>query len=139
MKILRYLLIFIMIPTLGHTNPKLFSSDWPVWNLTDGMHKNGLLKGFDYRMTKYTTCLRWFKAGNLDVTFMTLFDFISIQPTQLPSVIIGVTDYSNGGDKIIVRNSIRNAADLKGKKILLPSDTISLWLLHNYLKASSGA
>ena len=84
---------------------------------------------FNYRNTKYATCLRWFKAGNLDITFMTLYDFISIQPTKLPSAIIGVTDYSNGGDKIIVRNSIKKAADLRRKKILLPTDTISLWLL----------
>ena len=137
MKVLRYLLIILMIPTMGHTNPKLFSSDWPVWNLTDGMHKNGMLDSFNYRNTKYATCLRWFKAGNLDITFMTLYDFISIQPTKLPTVIIGVTDYSNGGDKIIARNSIKKPADLKGKKILLPSDTISLWLLHNYLMANA--
>ena len=99
MKILRYLLIILLIPTMGHTSPKLFSSDWPVWNLTDGMHKKGLLDSFNYRNTKYATCLRWFKAGNLDITFMTLYDFISIQPTVLPTVIIGVTDYSNGERK----------------------------------------
>jgi hypothetical protein len=135
MKKFIFLLLILLSPVLGHAEPKLFSSDWPVWNLTEGMHKNGLLNSFDYRMEKYEICLKWFKAGNLDITFMTLYDFISIQPTKVPTVILGVTDYSNGGDKFIVRNSIKNAKDLKSKKILLSSNTISLWFLHNYLEA----
>ncbi len=100
------------------------------------MHKNGLLNKFNYRTREYKTCLKWFKAGNLDITFMTLYDFISVQPTKVPTVIIGITDYSNGGDKLIVRNYIKNAKDLKGTKILLPSNTISMWFLHNYLKTN---
>lgn len=114
-------------------NPKLFSSDWPVWHLTDGMHKKGLLDRFNYRNKSYDTCIRWFNSGSLDITFMTLYDFIAIQPTKHPTVILGITDYSNGGDKIIARKSIKEAKDLKGKKILLPSNTISLWFLQNYL------
>lgn len=119
---------------ITHAEPKLFSSDWPVWNLTEGMHRNGLLEGFNYKIKKYETTLKWFKAGNLEVTFMTLYDFISLQPTQKPTVILGITDYSNGGDKIILRNNIKKPRDLKGKKVLLASNTISLWLFHNYLK-----
>ena len=135
MKKFIFLLLILLSPVLGHAEPRLFSSDWPVWNLTEGMHKNGLLNSFDYRMEKYEACLKWFKAGNLEITFMTLYDFLSIQPTKVPTVILGVTDYSNGGDKVIVRNSVKTAKDLKSKKILLPSNTISLWLLHNYLEA----
>lgn len=135
MKNFIFVLIILLSPVSGHAEPRLFSSDWPVWGLTEGMHKNGLLNSFDYRMKKYETCLMWFQAGNLEITFMTLYDFISIQPTEVPSVILGVTDYSNGGDKIIVRNSLKNGKDLRSKKILLPSNTISLWFLHNYLKA----
>lgn len=124
------ILIFISSSTLAN---KLFSSDWPVWNITEGMAKKGLLDGFDYHFKKYETTIKWFKAGNLDVTFMTLYDFISIQPTKVPTVILGVTDYSNGGDKIIFRNEIKKPTDLKGKKVVLATDTISLWLLHEYL------
>lgn len=117
-----------------YSEPKLFSSDWPVWNLTEGMYKEQLLDSFDYRIKKYESAIKWFKAGNLDVTFMTLYDFISIQPTKSPVVILGVTDYSNGGDKIIFRKNIKTPADLKGKKVVLATNTVSLWLLHSYLE-----
>ncbi len=129
------LLTICLLISAGLTNaePKLFSSDWPVWNLTEGMHQEQLLDGFDYHMKDYETTLRWFKAGNLDITFMTLYDFISIQPTKAPVTILGVTDYSNGGDKIILRKNIKTPSDLKGKKVVLASNTISLWLLYNYL------
>jgi len=129
-----FLILFCLIPINSYSEPKLFSSDWPVWGLTEGMHKSGLLNKFDYRIEKYDTCLKWFEAGNVDITFMTLYDFISIQPTKDPTVIIGITDYSNGGDKLIVKKTIKTAMDLKDKQILLPSRTISLWLLNNYLK-----
>lgn len=118
---------------IAYSNPKLFSSDWPVWNITEGMYKERLLEGFNYRLKKYESTLKWFKAGNLEVTFMTLYDFISIHPTKEPVVILGVTDYSHGGDKIILRKNIKKPTDLKGKKIVLASNTVSLWFLHNYL------
>ncbi|TQV84371.1 ABC transporter substrate-binding protein [Aliikangiella coralliicola] len=132
-----YLLLIIFLSNFAavHSKPKLFSSDWPVWSITEGMKDSHLLDGFDYKIKKYETSLKWFRAGNLDVTFMTLYDFISIQPSKTPTVILGVTDYSNGGDKIILRNDIKKISDLRGKKILLASNTISLWLLHNFLRS----
>jgi len=130
--ILCTILLFLNASTIN-PEPKLFSSDWPVWNITEGMHQERRLDHFDYRMKNYEVTLKWFKAGNVDVTFMTLYDFISIHPTKHPVVILGITDYSNGGDKIILRNNIKKPSDLKGKKIALANNTISLWFLHNYL------
>lgn len=123
----------LLLPPITNAEPKLFSSDWPVWNITEGMNENHLLDDFSYQEKEYESTLKWFKAGNLEVTFMTLYDFISIQPTKDPTIILGVTDYSHGGDKIILRKEIKQPTDLIGKKILLASNTISLWLLHNYL------
>ncbi len=78
-------------------------------------------------MREYKTCLKCFNAGgNIDITFVTLYDFISVQPTKVQTVIISVTDYGNGSDKLIIRNSIKKAKDLKGTKILLPINTISM-------------
>lgn len=133
MKKVLFTLFILLNSGTSYSEPKLFSSDWPVWNITEGMHEEQLLENFNYRLKTYDSTLKWFKAGNLDVTFMTLYDFISIQPTKKPVVILGVTDYSNGGDKIILRKSIKKPSDLKGKKIVLASNTISLWFLHNYL------
>jgi len=134
MKKMLFTLFILFNAGTTYSQPKLFSSDWPVWNITEGMHKEQLLDNFNYRMKEYESAIKWFKAGNLEVTFMTLYDFISIQPTKTPVVILGVTDYSNGGDKIIFRKNIKTPTDLKGKKIVLASNTISLWLLHNYLE-----
>lgn len=128
-----FIFSYLLLVASVNAKPKLFTSDWPAWNLTLGMHQAGMLEDFDYRQRKYESSLKWFKAGNLDITFMTLYDFVSLQPTKLPTVILGVTDYSYGGDKIIVRNDIKKPQQLKGKKILLASNTISLWFLYNYL------
>ena len=125
MKIYELTLILLFSSVVTHAEPKLLSSDWPVWNLTEGMHENELLDDFSYQTKEYETTLKWFWAGNVEVTFMTLYDFISIQPTKTPTVILGVTDYSSGGDKIIFRNDIKKPCDLKGKKVLLAS-TLSL-------------
>ena len=134
----KYLFILIILlcsqVLQAKTKPKLFSSDWPVWYLLQGMQQEHLLDDFDYKNVSYDTCLKWFEAGNLDVTFMTFYDFIALQPTKEPTVILAITDYSYGGDKIILKNTIKTGDKLKNKKIILSSDSISLWLLHNYLQ-----
>lgn len=62
-----------------------------------------------------------------------LFDSLSKDPKTSPKV-IGIFDYSAGGDGIIVRKGINTCADLKGKKIVTsqytPSHFFILWFLN---------
>ncbi len=61
-----------------------------------------------------------------------LYDALKADKRLIPQV-IGLFDWSNGGDGILVRKNIRSPKDLKGKKILTSGNTpfnfFLLWLL----------
>jgi len=61
-----------------------------------------------------------------------LFDAFRSDKRIAPKV-LGLFDWSSGGDGIIVRNSIKNPADLKGKIVLTSSNTPYSFLLLWYL------
>ncbi len=83
--------------------------------------------------------LQGFSNGTYKIIWSTMdmlplqFDSLSKDPNTVPKV-IGVFDYSAGGDGIIVRNGIKKAADMKGKKAVLPqyqpSHYFFLWYLN---------
>ncbi len=119
---------------LAHDFQVLCSSDWPVWEISRGMQKQGLLHGFLFHYRPYNTCVRSFKQGSTDATFMTLYDFIYSQVKHRSAVVVAATDHSVGGDKFYVRNDISTPQALKGQTLLLQSNSISLWLAHLYLQ-----
>lgn len=113
-------------------NQRMCGSDWPVWETARAMDSLGRLEGFDFSYEKYGTCIDGFAAGKFDITFMTLYDFIATQRDQANGVIVGVTDYSSGGDGVVLRDGL-GGSDLKGKKIALQGNSISLYMAHLYL------
>ena len=113
-------------------NQRMCGSDWPVWETARAMDSLGRLEGFDFSYQKYGTCIDGFAAGKFDVTFMTLYDFIATQRDDANGVIVGVTDYSSGGDGVVLRDGL-GGDDLKGKKIALQGNSISLYMAHLYL------
>ncbi|WP_108650209.1 type 2 periplasmic-binding domain-containing protein [Dongshaea marina] len=117
------------------TEFRMFASDWPVWMASRAMHRMSMLPPeFNYYFKTYNTNVERFKDGVADVAFLTLYDFIYTQSNQHNGVIIGITDYSNGGDKIMARQGLKMPDDLFGKSWVLQSNSISLWLAHLYLK-----
>ena len=79
--------------------------------------------------------LNAFKNGDIDVHWYT----IDAMPTIMPElaafnpVVLWQSDWSRGGDAIVVNRGINSVADLKGKTIavaeLTPSHSFLLWLL----------
>ena len=61
-----------------------------------------------------------------------LFDALKSDKRVLPRV-LGLFDWSSGGDGIVVRDSIKRAADLKGQIVLTSSNTPFSFLLLWYL------
>ncbi len=112
---------------------KMSGSDWPVWELAHGMDELGRLPSFDFFDEKYATCIDGFTKGEIDVTFMTIYDFIATQRVNPNGVIIAVQDFSNGGDGVVLRDNVSSAAGLKGQALGLPTEAISLYLTHLYL------
>lgn len=129
-------LLFAFGATTGSfaANLKMAGSDWPVWETARGMSELNRLKGFSYTYEKYGTCIDGFALGKYDMTFMTLYDFIATQRDNPNGVIIAATDYSSGGDGVVLRGGIASASDLKGKKIGLQTDAISLYVANLFLK-----
>jgi len=117
----------------ANDKPLMCGSDWPLWETARGMDELGQLEGFNFKYRKYKSCLNAFKHGTVDVTFLTLYDFIYTQRYKQNAVVIAAQDYSFGGEKIFVRNDIQAASDLIGQTLLLQSNSISLWLAHTYL------
>ena len=111
--------------------PVICGSDWPVWETVHAMAELKQLDEFEFRYEKYETCIDAFQAGVRDMTFVTLYDFISMQRKKNNGIIIAATDYSAGGDAIVFHQS---SSDLKGKSLGLQSNSISLYVTHLYLK-----
>ena len=98
------------------------------------MNEQGTLSKFDFSYEKYAVTIDGFAKGKFDVTFMTVYDFIATQRDNPNGVIIAVQDFSNGGDGIVLHPEIASSPSaIKGQTIGLPTDAISLYLMHMYL------
>jgi len=83
--------------------------------------------------------LQGFANGTYPIIWSTMdmlplhYESLSKDSRTVPKV-IGIFDYSNGGDGIIVRGDIKSGKDLKGKKIVTsqytPSHFFILWFLN---------
>jgi hypothetical protein len=129
--------IAVFIGSISHVlagGIKMAGSDWPVWQLAVGMNEQGSLSQFDFSYEKYAVTIDGFEKGKFDVTFMTVYDFIATQRDNPNGVIIAVQDYSNGGDGIVLHPEFASPVSaIKGQTIGLPTDAISLYLVHMYL------
>ncbi len=84
--------------------------------------------------------LQGFSNGTYDIIWATMdmlplqYEALATDPRSVPKV-IGVFDYSAGGDGIVVRDGIRNASDMIGKKVVVPqyqpSHYFFLWYLNS--------
>jgi NitT/TauT family transport system substrate-binding protein len=75
-----------------------------------------------------------FSAGKVDAVTMTNGDALVTGAAGAKSVMILITDYSNGNDMIVARPNIRSLADLKGQKIGLEVGFVEHLLLLNGLE-----
>ncbi len=79
-----------------------------------------------------------FAAGDVHVTAWTLdmiplfFEQLKADSRALPRAFLQV-DWSNGGDGLVTRDSIKSVGDLKGKKIALAQHSPSHYLILNLL------
>jgi NitT/TauT family transport system substrate-binding protein len=72
---------------------------------------------------------RAFAEGRVDVLATTLHSAIQFADQGTETVIIMVTDYSNGADGIIARPGIDEVADLRGQRVGVESGSISHYVL----------
>ncbi len=115
-------------------------SDWPGWVAFQVAIEKGWLKeaGLDvnFQWFDYSASLDAFAAGKLDANLMTNGDALVTGAGGGKSVMIMLTDYSDGNDMIVGKPGIKSVQDLKGKKIGIEVGLVEHLLLLHGLQAA---
>jgi NitT/TauT family transport system substrate-binding protein len=114
-------------------------SDWPGFVAWEIPASKGWFKeaGLDVELIwfEYVPSLEAFQAGKLDGVGITNGDQLVIGASKSPSVMVLLTDYSNGNDMIVARPGVDSMSALKGKKIGVEVGFVDHLLLLNALSA----
>jgi len=117
---------------------KIGYSDWPGWVAWQVAIDKGWFKEAGVPVTfewfDYSASMDAFSAGKIDAVTMTNGDALVTGAAGGKSVMIMLTDYSNGNDMIIGRPGVRSIKDLKGKKVAVEMGFVEHLLLLNGLK-----
>ena len=117
---------------------KIGYSDWPGWVAWQVAIEKGWFKeaGVDVKFDwfDYSASMDAFSAGKIDAVTMTNGDALVTGAGGGKSVMILLTDYSNGNDMIVAKPGIKSLADLKGKKVAVENGLVEHLLLLNGLK-----
>ena len=117
---------------------KIGYSDWPGWVAWQVAIEKGWFKeaGVDVKFEwfDYSASMDAFAAGKLDAVTMTNGDALVTGSGGGKSVMVMLTDYSNGNDVIVGKAPIKSLKDLKGKKVSVEMGLVEHLLLLNGLK-----
>ncbi len=117
---------------------KIGYSDWPGWVAWQVAIDKGWFKEAGVPVTfewfDYSASMEAFAAGKLDAVTMTNGDTLVTGATGARSVMVLLTDYSNGNDVIVARPGVRSLAALKGKKVAVEVGLVEHLMLLNALK-----
>jgi NitT/TauT family transport system substrate-binding protein len=117
---------------------KIGYSDWPGWvawqvAIDKGWFKEaGVSVGFEW--FDYSASMDAFAAGKIDAVTMTNGDALVTGSAGGKSVMVMLTDYSNGNDMIVAKPGIKSLKDLKGKKVAVEMGLVEHLLLLDGLK-----
>ncbi|MBC7830575.1 MAG: ABC transporter substrate-binding protein [Hyphomicrobium sp.] len=113
-------------------------SDWPGWVAWQVAIDKGWLKeagvNAQFEWFDYVPSMDAFSAGKVDAVTMTNGDALVTGAAGAKSVMILITDYSNGNDMIVARPQYKSLQDLKGQKIGLEVGFVEHLLLLNGLE-----
>lgn len=117
---------------------KIGYSDWPGWVAWQVAIDKGWLKptGLDvsFEWFDYSASMDAFAAGKLDAVTVTNGDALVMGGNGAKSVMVMLTDYSNGNDIIVGKPNVKTLKDLKGKKVGIEVGLVEHLLLLNGLQ-----
>ena len=117
---------------------KIGYSDWPGWVAWQvAIEKNWFKEvGVDVKFEwfDYSASLDAFTAGKLDAVLMTNGDALVTGAGGAKSLMVLITDYSNGNDMILAKPGISSVLDLKGKKVAVEVGLVEHLLLRNAMQ-----
>ncbi len=111
----------------------LTGSAWPPWETARAMDQLEMSPGVRYEFRAYVDSITLFEIGRADAMLVNLYDYLTLcrdKNFAEETAIVLITNYSEGGDVVVTRPDIEEAADLKGKRIGLDVQSISLYMLH---------
>lgn len=130
--------IMLAAPARAEAPLKIGYSDWPGWVAWQVAIDKGWLKeagvDADFQWFDYVASMDAFSAGKLDGVTVTNGDALVMGGSGTKSVMIMVTDYSNGNDMIVAKPGIKSLKELKGKKIGVEMGFVDHLLLLNGLE-----
>lgn len=125
-------------PSVSHADVSIGYSDWPGWVAWQVAIEKGWFKeagvNAKFEWFDYLASMDAFSAGKIDAVNMTNGDALVTGAAGGKSVMILLTDYSNGNDMIIAKPGFKSVKDLKGKKIAVEVGIVEHLLLLNALK-----
>ncbi|MFT3780756.1 MAG: ABC transporter substrate-binding protein [Nibricoccus sp.] len=138
-KIAAFASVFILLSSSLFAAPlKVAFSDWPGWTALEIAAQKGWFKeaGVEVELLwfEYGPSMEAFTAGKCDAVTVTNGDALVTGANGAKSVMILMTDFSNGNDMIVAKPGIASLKDLKGKKIGIEIGLVEHLLLLNGLK-----
>ncbi|AOU99145.1 aliphatic sulfonate ABC transporter substrate-binding protein [Acidihalobacter yilgarnensis] len=136
-KLIATLMLALLAPVIFMSTARaeitLGISDWPGWVAWYIAQEKGYFKKYDAHVKlvwfpNYIDSVNALSAGQLDANSQALIDTLAPLEKGLPLKTILVTDNSAGNDALMVSNSIKTFADLKGKTIGLEQYSIENYL-----------
>jgi NitT/TauT family transport system substrate-binding protein len=134
---LYFLLVLLAMPAFS-APLKIGYSDYPGWVAWQVAIDKGWLKeaGLDaeFQWFDYSPSMDAFGAGKIDADLVTNGDALVMAGGGSKSLMVMLTDYSDGNDMIVGRPGIKSIKDLKGKKIGIEIGLVEHLLLLDGLK-----
>jgi len=134
---LYFLLALLAMPAFS-APLKVGYSDYPGWVAWQVAIDKGWLKeaGIDaeFQWFDYSPSMDAFGAGKIDADLVTNGDALVMAGGGSKSLMVMLTDYSDGNDMIVGRPGIKSIKDLKGKKIGIEIGLVEHLLLLDGLK-----
>lgn len=125
-------------PVLSYADVSIGYSDWPGWVAWQVAIEKGWFKEAgvtaQFEWFDYSASMDAFAAGKIDAVLMTNGDALVTGASGGKSLMIMLTDYSNGNDMIVAKSGIKSVQELKGKKVAVEEGLVEHLLLLNSLK-----
>ncbi len=117
---------------------KIGYSDWPGWVAWQVAIDKGWFKeagvNVDFEWFDYSASMDALSAGKIDADLMTNGDTMVTGAAGGKSIMIMLTDYSDGNDMIVGKPGLTSLKDLKGKKVAVEEGLVEHLLLLDGLK-----
>jgi len=134
------LVLAVLAPATTHaaTALRIGYSDWPGWVAWQVAIEKGWFQeaGVDasFQWFDYSASLDAYAAGKIDAVTMSNGDALVTGASGARSVMVLMTDYSDGNDMVIARPGIKSMAELKGQKVGVEVGLLEHLLLLNGMK-----